>query len=201
MIKRDEYGFIVQHPDMDGGDTLCRTGIMALCGSYEDACLLYQFIADGADGYRRLVRHPKQQKWNDPKETSRDQVVCAAASKGLFRSILNYANQGRVNKDILDPGVRLYLYTSAKEKAPLWIRVLGKMNLLAALVWNTKIKPDEEMNQFACICIVMGKWYAQKLIEWHPDIEKNIMAYWSGWRDQPEIGQALIKKLKETADA
>ena len=45
----------------------------------------------------------------------------------------------------------------------------------------------------------MGPKWANALYHFHPYIEKNITEYWSGWRDQKEIGEALIKKLREVA--
>lgn len=196
MITRDEHGIIVQHPSMDGGDSLSRTGIMALCGSEQDREKIPFFEAKGAV----LVRHPYQSKWNDPNKTSRDQIVCAAASGLLKVPAWNYARTGKVNKDFLMPAVRLYLYKCAGSEAPLWIRTLGKVNLFIDLVWNTKIKPNDEMNQFACICIVMGPWWCDKLLSWHPDVIGNINGYWGNWRNQPEIGAALIRKLMEEAE-
>lgn len=195
MITRDEHGIIVQHPTMDGGDSLSRTGIMALCGSEIDTEKLPFFEQKGAV----LVRHPYQTEWAEPSFTSRDQVVCAASSGILKVPAWNYARKGKVNKDFLTPSVRFYLYKASGTKAPLWIRALGKLNLFIDLIWNTKIKPNAEMNQFACICIVMGPWWADKLCSWHPDIIGNIMGYWNSWRGQPEIAEALIRKLHETA--
>jgi hypothetical protein len=199
MIKRDLYGIIVQHNKHDasygdGGDSLCRTGIMALCGSGIDKNVLWLFSTMNG-----MVRHPFQKEWRSEVETSRDQIVCGLASGDLPSSALRYAKSGKVNKDWLDPSVRLYLYKIAGKKPPLWIKSLGWPWLYLSLLWNTKIKPDHEMNQFACICIVMGKWWSKKLIEKHPDIYKNIMEYWSGWRDQEEIGWALLRKLYSTA--
>jgi hypothetical protein len=198
MLKRDSHGIICQHsvldPNyMDGGDSLRATGIMALCGSQDDKRLLPLF--DEALGY--LCRHPWQEEWKSVAKTSRDQVVCAVAS-GLPRSVKQYLEDGVVNKDFLDFGVRLYMYKTIGQKAPAWLRFLGTINLFLSLVWNTKIKPSSEMNQFACICIVMGPWWCDKLMTWHPDIFGNINEYWGatgGWRNQPEIGRALLSKL------
>ena len=60
MIKRDNFGFIIQHnadyPDQaDGGDSARSTGLMAMAGSSFDSKLLPYFIKDGG-----LVRHPLQ---------------------------------------------------------------------------------------------------------------------------------------------
>lgn len=197
MIIRDGSSIIVQHeiknPSVyDCGDSLSRTGIMALCGSRLDQKLLSKFAINNS----LLMRHPDDQKWNNPSLTSRDQVICAVASKNLKGSSLYYAKNGWVNKDYLDPGVRYYLYECAGvQTKPLWITILGPMFLFMALIWNTKIKPNEEMNQFVCICIVMGPWWLKKLVNWHPNLLINLLAYWSDWRDQEEIFDALKAKI------
>lgn len=193
MIKRDEHGIICQHslddPDyMDGGDSLRTTGIMALCGSQEDKALLPKFRT-----LKGHVRHPYQTLWAEPSFTSRDQVVCGIASSPTDAAF--YVGKWKVNKDILDPGVRHYIRKCAGMELYWPWGLLGKSWLFLSLVWNTKIDPDAEMNQFACICIVMGPWWCDKLMTWHPDIFGNINSYWQGWRNQSEIGRALVSKL------
>jgi hypothetical protein len=193
MIVKDEHGIVCQHPDMDGGDSISRQGILALS---EDAAWnsLCQFKSGG-----KLVRHPYQAKWNDPKLMSRDQLVCAVVAQPFSKPTISYAKSWFINKDFLDPAVKLYLYKSGFAKPPAWLKLLGTVWMFLALIWNTKIKPKDEMNQFTCMCIVMGQWWCNKLISWHPHIEKTILNYWSGWRDQHELGVILVKELFSVA--
>jgi hypothetical protein len=196
MIHRDQHGIIVQHPDMDGGDSLSRTSIMAISGSEQDRKLLLLFARGSL-----LCRHPYQTQsgFNDPTSVSRDQVVCAAMTGELLVQALHYADIGRVNKDWLDFGVRYAFYKRNGFTPPLTVRLLGPLNLFLSLLWNCFIRPDEEQNQFACICIGMGPWWCQQLCCWHPDIVGNIFDYFEGWRDQPEIASKFVEKLLTTA--
>ena len=197
MLKRDKAGIVCQHPTMDGGDSCARTGPLAAAGSAIDLANLAYFVTSE----KTLVRHPGQPEWNDDKKTSRDNVVqWAVADQQCQRpTALKYAKAGRVNADYLSPSVRLYLYKIARVAPPLWIKVLGYLNLLVDLVWNTKVKPDEELNQFTCICSVMGQFWSSSLLKMHPNLEANMTDYWCGWRMQPELKDALLSIIKKAA--
>ena len=208
MIKRDKAGIIVQHSldnpfYADGGDSAPRTGPMAAAGSTIDLANLAYFISRD----HRIVRHPGQAEWNNPAKTSRDNVVqFMVADHDCQRlAALYYARDGRVNADWLSPSVRLYLYKVARVKPPLLIFLLGYLNLAIDLVWNCKVKPDDEINQFICMCAVMGQRWAKMLIKYHPSLEQNLVDYWGdekgngGWRDQPELKNALLKIVTEKA--
>ena len=202
MIKRDKAGVIVQHSldnpfYADGGDSAPRTGPMAAAGSTIDLANLAYFISRD----HRIVRHPGQAEWNNPAKTSRDNVVqFMVANQDCQRAAASqYARAGRVNADWLSPSVRLYLYKVARVKPPLLIFLLGYLNLAIDLIWNCKIKPDEEMNQFICMCTVYGQFWSAKLLQMHPNLELNLQGYWNKWRDNAEIGQALLQILKDKA--
>lgn len=202
MIQRDEHNIICQFQQdsdgstrLDGGDSLNRTSMMAISGSEEDLKLLPLFIT--SDGL--LCRHPFQTQWAGSHLSSRDQVVCALMTGKFPEQAKHYVETGWVNGDFLDWGVRWAICEVYGFEKPFWVMRLGPTNLKLSMFWNTKIDPDHEQNQFVCICIALGKEYCRELIERHPDIEKNIMEYFSGWRNQPEIGHLFVKKLKETA--
>lgn len=200
MIKRDKNNIIVQHSDInlfyaDGGDSCARTGPMAAAGSAVDIANLPFFITSTQE----IVRHPGQAEYNDAELTSRDNVVqFMVADQDCQRaSAFKYAKAGRVNKDWLSPSVRLYLYKIARQPAPLWIWILGNVNMAVDLVWNTKVKPDEEINQYICMCSVLGSFWASHLITMHPNLGQNLKDYWQGWRDQTELQVALLQILKK----
>ena len=190
MITRDKYGIIVQQPSMDGGDSAARMGLYALTDDKDLS--LFKEPETGL-----LVRHPFQEMWNTSRKTSRDQLVqfCVSDNTAPKEIALRYCKKWFINKDFLSPAVRLYLYKRADLKVPLWLKALGYTEMLLSLVWNTKIKPQEEMNQYACMCIVYGPWFSKQFIKWHPDIYLNISSYWDGWRDQAEVGDILRKAL------
>jgi hypothetical protein len=64
---------------MDGGDSAARTGVAAFCNSKQDISLLSRFEKNGF-----MFRHPKQQPWNNPKNSTRDQLL--AYLSGCWRS-------------------------------------------------------------------------------------------------------------------
>lgn len=205
MIKRDETGIICQHDPnvseyMDGGDSASRTGIMALCGSEQDKELLPNFLIGSnllGEVKRKLVRHPNQKNWNISELTSRDQLVCYAA--GCFnnkpqcaQSLLESYNWF-INKDILMPDVRNHLKLCAG-KSGSW---LGYLWLNISILCAAYIKPDVELNQLICMCLVAGPKYMKRLVKYHPNIIGNINKYWCGYpfRDQNEIYQYLFIRI------
>ena len=206
MIKRDSYGIICQHhiyfPEnpIDGGDSASRTGIMALCRSIQDRNLLSSFITDD----KKLIRHPNQPRWNDPKNTSRDQLIpflagCWSANAIFYSKELSKSYGFWINKDFLDPAVQLHIQFCAGNWNTKW-KLIGFPWLRASIFWATKIKPSNELNQILCMCImadVERPSYLKLLCESHPDWRKNVTEYWSGWRDQKEIGEAFIECVEQ----
>ena len=215
MIKRDHYGFIVQHnadyPEQaDGGDTARSTGLMAMTGSFADKDLMDYLIHFG-----KLVRHPYQssngkdpsspdfRNWTLPSETSRDQVLCysAGVEKPMLAArlaMLNYAQGWFVNKDILLPHNKLALYKAAYYNNPgVFITVFGYLFMFLHVIYNALIKPEAEQNQ--TIAMLHRFPTLEKLFyRLHPDIEGNLKAYFGGkpWRDQDEIAEALIQYIR-----
>ena len=216
-MKRDEYGIIIQANGTkvngqlvdDGGDSAFSTGINAFCGSEKDFQLMPLFIKNG-----KLVRHPYQTintgtaPHNDPLATSADQV------KGFFAGLhgranepshsevkqacLNYARGWRVNKDILSPANKLYLYKCADTKPPLWLSLLAYPNFTGELLVNTKINPGHEQTQFPVMCCMYGAAWISLLREHHPDLFKNITEYFCTWRQRCEIASNLKAKILKT---
>lgn len=206
MIKRDLYGIVVQHnfeqPDAPfdteaQGDSAARTGPLAAAGSVEDMRLTNLFVLPSG----QLVRHPYSPKWSDPTLTSRDQLVqfCVSRSFAAARAARYYLEQGRINKDWLSPSVRLYLHRVALTEPSMALKLAGNVNLWIDLIWNTLIRPNEELNQFICMCIVLGPYWSKKLLDFHPNLEHNLFKYWGNWRDQTEIGQALLNTINKGA--
>lgn len=206
MIVRDNNGIICQHykddTPIDGGDSASRTGIMATCGSERDMSLLkWFFVFSDKFKYAEIVRHPFQEKWNNPKLTSRDQLVCFASgcyycfdltSTMWIKSILR-KYKFNINSDILAPDVKLHLHLCARSMP--WWAPIGYAYLRLAILWACFVRPDDELNQILCQCLVAGRQYVRMLTKLHPDWKKNVMDYWGGWRDQKEIGEALIEKV------
>ena len=223
MIKRDENGIIVQHSALDpryadGGDSAMRTGLMALVDSPMDMHRVLNFeILPGL-----AVRHPSQSPWNNPNNFTRDQLIPLMAgaknsgyinmNKRLFKACIKrgfraqnteYDVPGSVKKfpsgaDILAPSDMWFLSicASSSKSMVLLFSLCGLPWFILTLLWSTRIKPDDEQNQIICQCIILGPLTTRIYIKLHPNYKKSVMNYWSGWRDQPEIGQALIIKAE-----
>jgi hypothetical protein len=218
-MKRDQHGIIIQTADHDpkyedGGDSAFSTGLMAMTGSQWDASLMGKFITSSY----RLVRHPYQNfntgthPHNDPNSVSRDQTV--AFYRGL-PTLKNYPEYGSdyhfvrqacliqagrwfVNRDILMPDVRMYLYMVAGARVPILLKLTGWPLAFLNLIWDCFIKPDHEMNQSICKNSVYGKWWIGKLKKWHPDLYGNVHEYFDGWRDKKEIGDRIVSFIERS---
>lgn len=215
MVVRDSNLIIVQHriddPDyMDGGDSIHRTGIMALCGSEVDCDLLPIFQKDGM-----IFRHPFQKHWDNPNNATRDQLIPYMA--GLWathrpktaRLIMNkhkargwraqntHEYEGAKKPwyrgaDIMLPDVRNHLRLCSGLKGS----AIGYLFLNLSIIWSAKIKPFDEQNNIACMVIVAGEKYLNRYKKLHPNYKKAIREYWGNWRDQVEIGEMLIKRIE-----
>lgn len=225
MIKRDDRGIIVQHSKEDpaygdGGDSAMRTGLMALSGSDIDRYNLFMFFKSKEN---LLVRHPAQVPWNNPKNFTRDQLTCYMAgaslqepyiTKSIYKACLKRGfraqntesdYEGTTKKfpdgaDLLSPADILFLAvcTDVHFLGLLGLSIIGAPWFLLNLLYATKIKPYGEQNQILCQCLVFGKLATKLYTKLHPNYKKAISDYWGGWRDQPEIGQALIDKVERT---
>jgi hypothetical protein len=210
-MKRDDYGIIIQ-PDGaevdgkifdDGGDSAFSTGLAAFGGSEFDARLMPSFIVSG-----QLVRHPFQAintgtaPHNDPKATSRDQVIAFFAgtvhnwTPRVARVCLTYAEGWRVNRDVLSPADKLYLYKAAQEKIPAWLAVVGRIWMVGEILVSALVNPKHEVNQISVKAYTFGRWWLWALFKLHPDLFGNLTEYFSGWRERGPIAVAMIQKLE-----
>jgi len=207
-LPRDKYSIISQ-PNQDGtvdnGDSAFSTGLMAGSGSALDASLMPLFVKTGW-----LVRHPYSTDntgtapHNDPKATSRDQVVTfffgakIANNAQVNAACMRYARGWRINSDVLAPHYKLYLYKCAGEKPPLWLLILGTMFQTLSLLFDVYVKPDTEKNQSVAMNIVFGKPYITFLYKYHPNVFKNVNEYFCHWRQRCSIAAALNFKILES---
>lgn len=227
MIVCDDRKIVVQHrqseaPDYkykDGGDSAGRTG--PLSRWFRQHRKNMPLFVVKVDDHYELVRHPDQDTiaegaeyaHNDPRATSRDLVIMWAvgvdedSTQEEKDCCLHYAQKGWVNKDFLEPSVRLYLWQKSGYEVPLWLKLLGYPNLAISVLWNSFMAYDLEANQFTCMVIHFGKAWSWCFYKFHPNLEENIREYFApqspeypeGWRDQSEIGVCLILDVKSEA--
>lgn len=219
MIVRDDNGIIMQHDKItgqrpDGGDSAARTGIMALCGSKEDQDVIHMFEQVGLG-----MRHPYQEPWNNVWNFTRDQLTCLAAGLAasgeqaacmrLYKSHKErgWRAQNREKDapgtpkkwpdgpDWLAPDLRLHLRLCAGIKSNWYL--LGWAFLWLSLIYNTKIKPEAEQNQFFCQMVIAGPKWVKRYKRMHPFLFGNLVTYWSEWRDQKEIYMAMAAVLNK----
>ena len=206
-IIRDKHAIVIQHSKgeiafsgeskyQDGGDSAARTGILALSMGLDQENLKKFLFQNG------LVRHPFQFDWKDPKKTSRDQVgqACVSDCEASREIAAFYCDKVFINKDICMPDFRMSLYRRAKKKPTLFVALTWLPFMWLSLLWNTKIKPLEEMNQFMCQCYRLGGYWTSLFLHLHPDVEKSLRDYWGGWRDQIEIGEILYGSSLQQAE-
>lgn len=207
-MRRDIHSIIIQEGGADGtwldaGDSAFTTGIMAFCGSEIDRKLMPEFITNN-----QLVRHPYSTAntgtapHNDPKATSRDQVLAFFAGtdqspEHLFvrSACLQYAKGQRVNSDVLNFANKFYLYKCAYVRPPILLYPFAYLNQALSILWDAYVKPEHEQNQSVLQNIVFGKRWIKTLYALHPDVRANITEYFSGWRSKAEIAVALNKKI------
>ncbi len=217
MIKRDQHGIICQHSErgtydpsyMDGGDSASRTGIMALCGSEIDQSLLELFFKGAAC---LPVRHPYQKEYMDFSLFSRDQLMCLAAgcfddykvsfARTKLQRFLSVWTPPFLNKDIIMPQHLYHLHCCAyvdryKDIKTILLGLVSSIFILVDILWNTLCVPWSEQNQLQCILIATHPKWLKLYCKLHPDWRKAVRDYWDSWRDQAEIGEALILKIEK----
>jgi hypothetical protein len=67
--------------------------------------------------------------------------------------------------------------------------------LLLEILIHTMITPQRESNQLICMLSVSGKFFLKLFCALSPDWQTPLAEYWSGWRDQAEIGELLIQHI------
>ncbi len=214
-----------QNPNYaDGGDSASREAILALSGSMIDSLTLHRFEI-GTSGLlvRHPTQYPWNNPLNFTRDQLIPYTAAlhnngwASAShtyiaervfnnlvvRGLF-PILLFANNverdapgsGPKVPDPLDPAHCLHLaMVSRKKWAILLAYPLGLPWFLLSLLVN-RFTPEAEQNALIAMVLTHGTW-AVKLYKWSmPDWKDRVLQYWTGWRDQAEIGAAIITKLE-----
>lgn len=207
-MRRDKFGIIIQtdedNPDYeDAGDSAFSTGLMAFCGSLQDIQLMASFVTLESS----IVRHPWQNfntgthPHNDPRSVSRDQVIAFFAGlrfngdESVKYACVKYAQGWRVNRDILGPAHKYYLYKLAGVKCGPVLTAFAYLHQGCSILWDCFIKPHSEKNQSIVMNFTFGKGWIKFLKNNHPNIYKNVDEYFNGWRDKQEIGYWLKRVI------
>ncbi len=217
MIVRDVYNIIMQHDiygkdKPSGGDSASRTGIMALCGSELDRKLLPLFN----NGKGVCVRHPTEPDSCDPRNFTRDQLLCYVAGlwsandkiyikdarKILIAHLLRFGFCQNTHElhtkkaklappDWLHPGNIWHLILCSRAWYLYWFFPIGIVCQFIDILWHCYVDSDQELNQIFCVTSVSG--LLPFLVWLHPGFSTNMRRYWCNWRDQKEIYENILK--------
>lgn len=210
-LRRDELGIVgqVQTDDsLDSGDSAHRTGVLAFCNSKQDQELLSQFESEGL-----MHRHPTHEPWNNWKNSTRDQLIgfvagCWRSGHTEIAARLLAKHESReppltcqnteADKpgstkdppigDPLGPHNAMYLRICAG-MADAYLDPVGQFSLQLAIQFADK-DIDKEPNQLLLQAIVCGR--LNFFCDQFPDYPDRLRNYWSGWRQQPQIAEALV---------
>ena len=128
---------------------------------------------------------------------SRDQFILLAA--GLIKQGYgNLVNLKYVNgKDIMPPSVR-GLVRIAQGKQPLCYQIAW---LKAEIYWHSYIQPLDEPFQLIALCMTYGdeylKLWTKKNTLWQWSIRRYLSQLDGAWRNEPELAEFVIDKIKE----
>lgn len=197
MIKTDSLGIIGQHDPSepsycDMGDAPSRNGLAILCGMDAFSKVLPLFEVEKG----LLRRHPTQRPWCYT-PLSRDQYLpyiagCWASGQHelVKRTIVGI-------QDLMSPSNLLHWILCAKVYPLYAFLPFGYIWLIIEIIYNALFNRKNEHNQLICQLIVAGKPFVKLYKFLYPNYRDNIFNYFCGWRDLPELHNAIIKKLDE----
>lgn len=197
-------------------DSARLAGIMAVF-NVPNTPLLHKYLRLDNTGALVAVRHPNEFPSNNPKNFTRDQLMCLTAGMkaqntpaGVFESLHDAAVKrgyraqnteadipGSVKKfpngaDILFPSNMNHLRIAAGLPSTF----LGRLWLKFDIIVNGLFTPMEEQNQLICMVAVAGKDYVKMYKKWNPKYREATRAYWCGWRQEPELAEEMIRQLE-----
>lgn len=173
--------------------------------------------------FQPLIKNPDGSSYqlnnDDPKSFTRDQLLPLMA--GLWMIL-----REDLNKELFwSHASRLFLCQNThdqhgnekpwyKGRDPLFIHHIGFM-VVASKLWylywmlpaawivllveiflNAYVTPYREQNQLIAMLSVYGKPWLKLYTALHPDWKFAMNEYWSGWRDQKEVGERIIKYVE-----
>lgn len=134
------------------------------------------------------VRHPLERKY----DFSRDQYIVFIA--GLYKQGLWYcvSEQYVDGKDWLSPSHKGHERRCKAEKAN-WFQNLW---LWADVLWASFIAQMQESNQLLSMLMIADVKYLKFYTKYNKLWETNIRSYWCGWRNEKDLAEHIINKVK-----
>jgi len=137
----------------------------------------------------KYVRHPFEESKSD---FSRDQAICLMAGMCYSHMPIQVDRRFVDGKDWFSPsqmghvrrcqGLKAYWY----QNLWLWLDVL----------WACYVKPMAEPNQLLCMLMVADPKYLRFYVKHNKKWKEAILAYWCGWRNEKELAELMITKIR-----
>lgn len=217
----DSHGLPRDTGATDFADSARLAGLIATFGHpamTADKIALYVIADQG-------VRYPFQDPMgnpssNNPKNFTRDQLICLAAglktlrrpdlALKLYRAAQDRWWRGQNTEadvvgstkkfpngaDLLGPDVMSHLKNCADQGTTFF----GNVVLVASIMFNAYVKPMSEPNKIMCLCKIAGPKYVKLLRRLNPKLDDAIREYWcsgaGAWRNEPELAEFLINNFK-----
>ncbi|MBC7371257.1 MAG: hypothetical protein H7326_06820 [Bdellovibrionaceae bacterium] len=230
MLLRDQKGYLLDNHAGDGGDSANRAGLSELFGLAAEPLADYEIGLTG-----KLVRHPSQFPWNNPKNFTRDQLIPFAAglwqshqtalarrifwsrARRLFFSqsterdipgskkfpwphqFINDGGQLETRRfdfaDPLMPDAIWHLILCARLKPLYWFGLIGAPWLFLSVVGHCLLSKSDDEGQIIAQAVVGGRGFIKLYKKLKPDWQDSLERYWCGWRNMPEMAQAIKTKF------
>ena len=187
-MKLDEYGLPRENGATDWQDSARLAGILNVFSIRYFNMLQYVTHDFKFKHHKRYVRHPYERKY----DFSRDQAVCLMA--GLyFTNNCNLVNKNFIDgKDWFSPSHNGHVRICQGLK-PRWHQ---KLWLWLDVFWACYVKPMAEPNQLLCMLMVADIKYLTFYVRRNKKWKEAIQNYWCGWRNEPEIAEQMISKIR-----
>jgi hypothetical protein len=187
----DDLGLPRDNGATDWQDSARLAGIMATVGYttkyYVSPLVLYIDFEN-----KKYVRHPKENVY----DFSRDQAMCFVAGLISVNSPDYFFNEGFVTgKDFMSPSNKALFKIGRGEP----IADLAKAWIYLDVLFHALVRPMSESNQLICMLLVWPdkgplKLWRKLNRKW----EQGVREYWSNWRQEPELAESIIQKVKNT---
>lgn len=134
------------------------------------------------------VRHPNERKF----DFSRDQTIPFIA--GLYKQGLWYCVSEKYvdGKDWFSPSHKGHFRRCMAEKAT-WFQDLW---LWIDVLWASFVAQMEENNQLLSILMIADVKYLKFYTKYNKLWEANVKSYWCNWRNEKELAEHIINKVK-----
>lgn len=183
-MKLDNFGLPIENNADDKQDSARLAGILKTF-EYPINFDIKKYVTKG----NTYCRHPEEYKYT----FSRDQMTALFAGlhiEGYWWLIdPKYKPE---NGDIISPSVRGHILRCNNQQAN-WFQNLW---LWLDVLWATFIAQMQESNQLLSMLMIADPKYLKFYTKYNKFWETNIKSYWCGWRNEKDLAEHIINKVK-----